>query len=401
MTTPIAMDTFSRIMADLFDEKEVINVSTGGQAFFGRVENGANTIFSPNANVVDIDIIRGNRKTAALIPRGMISRPLGDTQRNQNAENYSSFARKYPLSEEEGDIDANQLIQRMGGESPYEVRSMHDRMRLLALKHHHESVRRTVRMFERLAWQSLKTGKQDAILGTTNTDLIYDFRRETSHTITPTAKWDSGTQTILADIDGACELIRIDGKVNPDMIIIGDEAMIAFVKDTDVKATADNRRFELLEVTTGNPVPPKYSRFVDAGLIPRGRLRTPAGFTLWMFTYLDSYETNAGTDTKYLLGSEALIASSDARCDRYFGPPERLPLIGADIAEYQELFGFSPLSAPMPTKLMAPGNIVDPSMFYVDAYRSGDRKKVTVRTQSAPIFPTTQTDGFALLDTLV
>jgi hypothetical protein len=400
MNTPVVMDTFSRIMADMYDEKEVIGVSTAGQAFFGRPENGANTIFSPNANVVEIDIIRGNRKTAALIPRGTISRPLGDTQRNMNVEKYTSFARKYPLSEEEGDITADQILLRMGGENAYEGRDRLTRMRLLALKLHHENVRRHVRLFERLAWQSLKTGLQDAILGTSDTDLQYDFRRNAAHTFTPSPEWDN-SGTILADIDDACELIRVNGKLNPDMIIIGQGAMAAFIADTDVVTKADTRRFELTWISTNNPVPPKYMRFVEAGMIPRGRLNTPEGYSLWVFNYLDSYETNAGTDTKYILTDEALVCSSDARCDRYFGPPERLPLIAQDIAEYMELFGFSPLSAPMPAKLMAPGSIVDPSMFHVDAYRSGDKKKVTVRTQSAPIFPTTQTDGFVLMEGLL
>ena len=104
MSTPIVMDTFTRIMAALFDEKEIIAVPTGFQAFFGRPETGAQTIISPDANAVDIDIIRGNEKTAALIPRGAISRPLGPTQRNMDAQNYTSFSRKYPLSEEEADI---------------------------------------------------------------------------------------------------------------------------------------------------------------------------------------------------------------------------------------------------------------------------------------------------------
>ena len=94
--TPNAVDPFSRFMADAFDEKEAISVPTGFQAFFGNPAGGGRTLFNPNSLVVDIDIIRGNKKTAALIPRGMISRPLGSAQKNMNVENFTSFSRKYP-----------------------------------------------------------------------------------------------------------------------------------------------------------------------------------------------------------------------------------------------------------------------------------------------------------------
>jgi len=40
-------------------------------------------------------------------------------------------------------------------------------------------------------------------------------------------------------------------------------------------------------------------------------------------------------------------------------------------------------------------------MFYCDAYPSGDKKKVTIRTQSAPIFATTQTDAFLTFTSVI
>ena len=60
VTTPNATDPFSRFMAEVFDDRKLISVSTGFQAFFGRPETGAETIISPDSNAVDIDIIRGN-----------------------------------------------------------------------------------------------------------------------------------------------------------------------------------------------------------------------------------------------------------------------------------------------------------------------------------------------------
>lgn len=400
MSTPVAQDLFSRFMAAAFDEKKIISVSTGFQAFFGRPENGAETIFSPDSNAVDIDIVRGNERIAALIPRGTVSRSLGSLQKNQRSEQLSSFTRKYPLSEEEGDISGDILNNRVSGENPYSRMSRIDRLRYHGLKIHMESIRRTVRTFEVLAAQSILTGKQDAIIGTANTDLQYDFLRDTTHTITVGTSWSGGSGTILADIDGACDKIRANGRTMPDMMVLGSTAMNSLVKDTTVAALADSRRFEFIQVGRNNPAPPKFQRFIDGGFIPQGSLRTPAGYELWLFTYLDIYNApGTGTATKYIADDKVLIGSSTARCDRYFGPPENLPMVPMREALYRDYFGFDPMAAPMPMNMRANSNVIDPSMFYCDAYVSNDWKKITVRTQSAPIFATTMTDAFAVLDT--
>lgn len=399
--SPVAVDSFSRFMVEMFDEKDIISVPTAFQAFFGNPAAGGQTVFSKNSNDVDIDIIRGNERTSALIPRGMISRPLGALQKNLNVENYSSFSRKYPLAEEEGDITADQILQRVAGENPYQAMDRQSRMRILGLKIHLESIRRIVRMNEILAAQSVIEGIQDAIIGTTNTDLQYDFKRNAALTVTPSNTWNSGSQDILGDIDGMCTLLREHGKMLPNFMGLGTSAMDAFIADTTVAALADNRRFELLEVTTNNPVPPEFARFTEAGWIARGRLRTPAGHVLWMFTMLDVYDNTAGTSTPFMPVDKVIITNVKARADRYFGPPENLPMIGQRVQLYQEFFGFNPESAPMPPNIKSPGGIIMPAMFHSDAYVAPDWKKITVRTQHAPIFATTQTDSFGTLEGLI
>ena len=275
-----------------------------------------------------------------------------------------------------------------------------DRLRYHALKIHHENVRRQVRLFEVLAAQSVLTGKQDAILGTTNTDLQYDFRRNSTHTVTVGTSWAGGSADILGDIDAGCAKVRSNGRTMPDMMVLGSTAMNSFVKDTTVAALADNRRFEFLQVGRNNPMPQKFQRFVDGGFIAQGVLRTPAGYELWLFTYLDIYNRPSdGAATKYMPDENVIIASSMARCDRYFGPPENLPMVPMREALYRDYFGFDPMQPPMPAKMRAAGNVIDPAMFYCDAYVSGDWKKITIRSQSAPIFATTMTDAFVVLDT--
>lgn len=395
-STPLATDPYGRFMASVFDDRMVISVPTAFQAFFGNPGTGANTVYSPDSLVVEIDIIRGNEKLAALVQRGTNSRILSG-QDNVNEQKYSSFSRLYPLIEEEGDLNSHQINFRVAGENPYQAQTRIDRLRTLALNQHTEIVRRIVRLFEYLCSQSVLTGQMPAIFGTTNSDLIYDFLRKATHTFAAPVAWNNSSNDILGDIDTACDLIRADAHVNPDMMILGGETMEAMVKDTTVQEVADNRRFELIEVSTNNPVPPKFARFTDAGFIARGRLRTPKGYELWMFTYVDGYTSSAGAFTNYMPQDNVLIAYSQARCDRYFGPPETLPMTAQRAAFYQEMFGFSPMAPPMPPMIKNEGQAINPAMFYYDAYSSPNYKEVTLRTQSAPIFATTMTDAFVTI----
>lgn len=399
LSTPQPVDQYSRFMADAFDERLSIGVSTGFQAFFGSPQNGGRTIFSDNSLVVDIDIIRGNEKTAALVQRGTLS------TRNKNSkdvsdQNYSSFSRLYPLGEEEDVITVDQINQRIAGETPYQGMQRVDRLRVLAANNHAEHIRRFVRMFEVLAAQSILTGKMDAILGTANTDLQYDFRRNAANTISVGTDWTQGAATPMTDIDAGCIQLRKAGKIKADMIVIGGGAMDALLKNDNFKETADNRRFELIEVSTNNPVPKQFERFVEAGFIARGRLRTAKGFELWAFTYIDGFTNTAGAFIDYMPTDQALIASSQARADRYFGPNEIMPNQSARLDLMANTFGMqNPESMTMPT--ISGSGIILPEMFSYDAYPHHSQKGVVTRTQTAPIFATTMTDAFVTLKDLL
>jgi len=397
--TPAPQDLFSRFQAGMFDEKSIISVPTGFQAYFGNPMNGSETVFSPDANQVDIDIIRGNERISALVPRGGISRSLGANQKNLRSEQFSSFSRKFPLAEEEGDITAAVLLNRVAGENPYVPKTQIERLRHHAVKIHQESIRKLGRLFEVLAAQSVLTGKQDAILGTSNADLQYDFRRNSAHISTVSTSWSGGSADILGDIDAACAKGRANGHVMMNMLLAGSTAMTSIVNDVTVAALADNRRFTYVQLGPNNPIPPKYQRFVDGGFIAQGVLNTPAGNQVWLFTYLDVYTNAAGSPVKYLGDDLVVISSTEARCDRYFGPPESLPMIPARAELYRQFFGFDPGAIPAPVKMRAAGGVIDPAMFYSDAYVTPDWKKVSIRTQAAPIFATTMTDAFVVLDT--
>ena len=396
--TPLVTDPYSRTMVGMYNEQEIIENATGFLAWFSG--GAGKTLFADSASIVEIDIKRGNKKLAALIPRGNISRSLGPNQKNTSAEKFTTFSRRFPLSEEEGTISADQLEFRKSGENPYEAASRIARMRALGSEHHMEHINRHVRLFEFLASESVLNGTMPSIIGTADTNLIYDFKRKSTHTVTVGTAWDNSGDP-LGDIDGGCDLIRIDAFLTPDMILFGTESFDAFIKDSTTQTFADNRRFELIEVSTNNPVPAIYDKWVASGYTPRGRLRTPAGYNLWMFTYLSHYEDSAAANQEYMPVNKALIGSSRARCDRYFGPPEVLPMIPERESFYRSLFGFSPDSLPSAPSIKNQSAIINPAMFYNDAYADSNWKTVTLRTQAAPIYAPISTDAFVLLEGLI
>ncbi len=394
-----APDNFTKVWAMAFDEREVVAVSTGFQAFFGSPVTGGLTIFSNNQLQVDIDIIRANEMIAATVTRGSDSSRDKNTK-NTSGEQFTSFGRVFPLIEEESTITSDQILVRGVGETPYQALTRVDRMRRLAKRNIDAHHRRIIRTFEVLAAQSILTGKQETIIGTTNNSLIYDFKRNAGNTISVGLNWDQPLSDPIGDIDTLCIQIRKTARIDPDMAVFSDDGMDLFLKNDLVKEKADNRRFNLVQIDDDSKAPANMKRFMDSGFKLRGKLRTPKGYTLWLFTYSDRFDDANGVSQKYMPDGKVLIASSMARADRYFGPADALPNSEARLQIASQLFGIENADAlPMPP--VKNGALLDFRMFHHDVYWHANNKGVVNRTQAAPIFAPTHTDAFGVLEDFI
>lgn len=394
--TPNSVDQYSRFMDELFDEREIIKVDTVFQQFFGQPEDmGSKTIYSPDSEVVEIEITRtAGEKYAKLIPRGTNSQFL-NLQKNVSDINWSNFSRVYPLAEELSDITASQINKRIPGENSYERMSKQKRMREAAQKHHAEHIRRYVRLFEVLAGLSLLGGAHPALLGSANLDNWYDFRRNAALIVTPTTPWDQPGADIMGDWDTAIQTLREIGKVKPDMAIAGANVIPVIFNDATIQAWADNRGYNVVRVGANNwTLPSRYQRYVDAGLDPLAWFRTPRGKEFYLFGYSGIVTDDNGVVQNLMPVNTMWFAFSGARADRYFGPSEVLPTDPVTAQLYQHYFGLNMMMPTIPARIKNPAGIVTPQMFHCDAVFADDRKKTTIRTQSAPIFSTTQTDAY-------
>lgn len=392
--TPLSLDSYSRLMVDSFKESDFIAVPTGFQSLFAGRENG--TFFSNDALVLDIDIMKGNEKTALMINRGAVSRPITG-QPNTQTQKYTSVARVFPLIEEEGAVNADQILRRVVGEGIHAGMTREERQRILGFQQHQEQTRRIIRLFERLAVQSVIFGVQDSILGEATP--AYDFYRDSANTFTPSTKWNDTTPKILGDIDAAMDLARQNGHLESDIAIISGDVLEVMIADSEFKDLANNRRFQLIDINS-NPVPSHLQFMVDGGFTARGRLQTPRGRLLWIFVYNEFYTNDAGSAVNYMPSETAVFLSSKARFDRYFGPPEVLPMTDTRATFFQENFGISQMGM-MPAKIKAGAGVIRPEMFHFDAYGGENHKSITHRTQASAIFATTHTDSVVVINNIL
>jgi hypothetical protein len=397
LASPTAPSIYKRTMDGVFDERDIIATPTGFQSLFGRL-GGGSRIFEAEDIEIDVDIVRGNERIAQMFPRGMYAHDI-DPKKFAIQELFSTRSFRFPFAEEETYISAGELRKRTAGESPYERMEGRQRLRMKAFKAHREHIRKHIRLFEYLAAQVVLTGKQPAIIGATETEWLYDFKRLSTHTATASGAWLTAATDILSDLNTASEALRKNGKVRADGLILGSSAYAGVRANTKITADADVMRFEMVELGGLRTVPSKWAFMVESGFDYRGRLEIASGKVLDVFTYDEWYDDASGTKTAYMPTDRAIVFSSETRCDAYFGPNERLDYSPQEIAEMQYYLGIGPMAGPLPPNVKGPMGALDLRMFHFDAYLDSRRTGLTIRTQSAPIFAPALTDGFYVIDT--
>jgi len=395
MNTPITYDTYAYVFADLFDIKNMIDVSMGFQSIFGNPVNGGKTIFAPDAEALNIELEGGDEKMSALIPRGINGTLM--SKKGVTGLDWTNISRVFPLSEEEGTITAAQINKRVPGEPIGKPYSRALRKQILAGKLHAAQTKRQVRMFEYLAAQSFLTGKQDAIISTSDPNQKYDFRRHADMTFAATGVWSNTAYTgIFTDIDKGCDRIRAKGRIPPRGMIVDGTTMDSMLMNTVFQQKADNRRFyDVAQIGGTLALPPEFARMVANGFVLRGKLMTPAGYELFVFTYNNGYDDDSGNFVKYMPANRCVLFAPQARYDRWFGPPEMLTGPRRD-RFYQEEFGINPVGV-LTRSVKDPGAILSPEMFWFDAFPGAKEKSLSVRTQTAPVFGTIHPNSVAVI----
>lgn len=389
LTTPINMDIYSRTQALLFDENEIIRAPFGGQAFFGG--RMGSTKFEPDASVFEYDISRATTKLAPMIIRGT-NAAHQDSTAGMKQELWTNFARLYPLIEDKGSVTADQIINKVKGESTYgSGLTKQDRTLILANSLHKKAIQKSFMTMEYLAWQSILTGTQPILIGATDTNLLYDWERKATHAVAGTS-WTNSSTDILSDIDDGWDLINVDAHAEADILLCGDTGMESIVSNDDILAISDNRRqfnnkFEV-------PLMEQAYQFLTAeGFGYRGELTTKTGNKFQLFTYKKFYTNSSDVTTRYLPINKVVMTSSSAIGNRHFGPSDEMEPTQQQRADYRDLMGIDMGSMPSGLK-MNTSQRFDPRWFTFGLQRN--RKNFEFFTQIAPVYVPVTTDAWVV-----
>ena len=392
--------TITKNLTPFFEDAKGAIKGTAWLAFMGQ--GGGSIMYEPDADYVEYEIQRGSRRMAQLVKRtDVTNRLLGKNQKNLGLGEYTQVARALPLSIEEYDISASLLRKKLPGEaSSNSGITAQDRLVYRAAKGQIELLKQQVRLINYLAGQGILTGKQDAIIGTTNNDEKYDFYRDPSLSVTLGTPWgtNASSATPLKDLDNLIDDMIDKGGSVPEFGLFGDAAVSAMFNTDEFKSFADIRGFQpFLSVGNGVTAPAKFSRMVENGWECRGYINTWKGRQLWIFQTEERVEVTAGTVERSMPSNKVVLGNSEARVDGVFGPGETLPETESKRQEYIELFGFSPEDSPLADVSPIRG-IITPEMFYLDAYTNAGFTNVTLRSQTAPLIVPVATDEWGVLE---
>lgn len=395
------LGTITRNLAPMFSDKKGLHIPKIWLCFAGRRDTGAVTIYSPDADEVQYDIVRGKRQISKLVKRSEVTnRLIGPNQKNMGLGSFTEVSRGFPLSIEEFDIQKSKLRQRIPGEA--NVNSGYteqDRMLHWAGKAQQYLLAKQGALGNYLCGQAIRLGEMESVIGTTEASEKYDFYRD-SDLIDTTTSWATPSTAVpLDNIDTGIDKVMSLSGVMPDFALIGDVAIVRMQKSDQVQNLADNRGFTgfiRFGSEGATSCPAKFNFMVNAGWECRGKVTTFKGRSVWVFTSEELQADPAGGDDIRCMDSNTMVlGSTQSPVDQYFGPSETYDETEGDRRNYREWFGFMPGVTPTGQPDVTDGSVVKPDMFYLDAYRNEQKTATTIRSQYAPLFTPKNTDSWA------
>jgi hypothetical protein len=203
-----------------------------------------------------------------------------------------------------------------------------------------------------------------------------DYKPKATHLVTVSTAW-SGAADKLADIRSLANVIRTDGKRDPNQLIMGETAFQLFLDDDAVQKRLDNRRYE-----QGRLVPraPGSEGGTFQGEILIGHYR----YEIW--TYPGEYTDPAtGNAVKYIPPDHVVVRASTGRLDATWGA---IPNIAAELGQQRSFPEF-------PTRFSMPNGGMDMS---TNIWVSDDGEQLFGGVGSRPLMIPTAIDTYGRLD---
>lgn len=319
---------------------------------------------------IEIDVQRDDETVAVVIT------DLSTGARFNENSLYTNKRFRPPIYDEAAAISAYDMMKRQPGQNPFEspeyganaLRAAFAVWRKLENK-----LRRTV---ELMASQVLQTGSLTLINEAGTALYSLNFQPKTTHMATVTTTWatDGSTGAPLTDLAALADVVRRDGKHDPDHLTFGSSAFQRFLKNADVQKALDVRR---METATVAPVA-RGQGATFQGWVWIGHYR----FEMW--TYDGFYKhPQTGAATPYIGTDNVIMRASKGRLDLTFGG---IPIL---VPPDQRVLPF------LPPRVSSQGRGLD---LTTNAWVTPDGKQVMVSAGCRPLTIPTAIDTFARLD---
>lgn len=324
-----------------------------------------------NSEKVEIDIERDDEEIAIVI------QDLSVGARQNEMGKYVAKAFTPPIFDEEGNLNAFNLIKRMPGQNPYAdpVFQAHATAQSFGIMRKLENkVRRAI---ELQCAQVLQTGIITLKDPAGNALYILDYQARSSHFVTPSTAWaaNGSAGDPFGDIGGLASTIRRDGRRNPKTVIMGSAAAARFLANAAVKAQLNNFGMQGLQQLQPQARNPDGATYIGRFFIQN------YWFEVW--TYDGGYrDPQTGNYTTYVDPYKVIVLSDGGRLDLSFGAIPRL------VPPEQRVLQF------LPERISDGARAIDMSIF---AWVTPDGKHLKVSVGTRPLAIPTAIDSFGTL----
>lgn len=274
-------------------------------------------------------------------------------------------------------LDVCELLNRMAGVDPFTAAYTDYAGQLVAKMAQgfmviDDKIQRAV---ELQASQILQTGQLTLTNKTGDTVYELDFKPKATHFPTVAVAWsNAASATPIDDLRALGNVIRSDGKVNPNRLTFGEKAFSDFMATAQVKEHLDNRRIEF------GFVDPEME---DSGAVNQGRIWI-GSYAYDMWTYPEEYkDPQTGNPVKYVADDKVIMDSTRTRFDM---TSARVPL---------------PLGPDPRVEGLLPGRMSSREGGFdvtPNVYPTPNGKQIMGELESRPLLVPVQIDGFGCLD---
>ena len=326
------------------------------------------------AEEVEIDIQRGREDVSIVVS------DLSTGYRLNDDSVYTNKGFKAPIHKEASALNSFDLMKRVAGNNPFQqpdfranvITQVFRKMAIVEAK-----IRRAV---ELQASQVLTLGVV-TLTDTAGVPLYsLNFAPKAAHFPTAATAWNAPGATPVADLISLANVIRGNGLMDPNQIIMGESSFEAFIQNADVQKRFDQRRIDLGTIA---PMEMRGGGGAYRGVVDLGNYR----FDVW--TYGGRYaHPVGGVSTPFVPNDKVIMRAAGGRMDATFGA---IPNIGRELG----VSGAS-LIPELPGRFANAEGGMD---LHTNAWLTADGEQFFVGVGARPLLIPTAIDTFGCLDT--